>query len=82
MPSLGTWAFTRLLNGWVNSLAFYTRFIARLVSTQSKRRAMSYIDDVLLYSPDEIGMEMVTLLDKFLTRVTESGARINVKKGF
>ena len=52
----------------------------RLISTLPIGQALSYIDDVLLHSQDPTGLEMVGIIDKFLTRVTESGGRINVAK--
>merc|ERR1711867_350013 len=43
-------------------------------------KALSYIDDVLLYSKDSSGKEMVDLIEKFLERVILSGGKINVAK--
>ena len=43
-------------------------------------KALSYIDDVLLYSEDPTGREMVDLIRKFLERVILSGGKINVAK--
>ena len=47
-PTQGSWAFKRLPNDWVNSPAYYTCYMARLISTLSVEKALSYIDDVLL----------------------------------
>ena len=52
--------------------------MARLISTLPVGKALSYIDDVLLYSEDKSGMEMVDLIEKFLHRVRESGGKINI----
>ena len=41
-------------------------------------KALLYIDDVLLYSEDLTGREMVRLIGKFLDRVIQSGGKINV----
>ena len=68
-PNQGSWAFKRLPNGWVNSPVYYTRYMARLISTLPVGKALSYIDDVLLYSEDPTGREMVKLIGKFLDRV-------------
>ena len=68
-PSQGSWAFKRLPNGWVNSLAYYTRYMVRLISTLPVGKALSYIDDVLLYLEDPTGREMVQLIEKCLDRV-------------
>ena len=64
--------FKRLPNGWVNSPAYYTRYRARLISMLPVGKALSYIDDMLLYSEDPTGKEMVELIGKFLDRVTQS----------
>ena len=58
-PNQGSWAFKRLPNGWVNSLAYYTRYMARLISTLPMGKVLSYINNVLLYSEDLSGREMV-----------------------
>ena len=79
-PNQGSWAFKRLPNGWVNSPAYYTRYMARLISTLPVGKALSYIDDVLLYSEDPTGRQMVRLIGKFLDRVIQSGGKINVAK--
>ena len=68
-PNQGSWAFKRLPNGWVNNLAYHTRYMARSISTLPVGKALSYIDDVLLYSEDPTGQEMVDLIGKFLERV-------------
>lgn len=80
MPSQGSWAFKRLPNGGVNSPAYYTRYMARLISTLPVGRELSYIDNVLLYSEDPTGRKMVQLIKKFLNRVIQSGGKINVTK--
>ena len=79
-PNQGSWAFKRLPNGWVNSPAYYTRYMARLISTLPVGKVLSYIDDVLLYSEDPTGRQMVRLIGKFLDRVIQSGGKINVAK--
>ena len=79
-PSQGSWAFKRLPNGWVNSPAYYTRYMAHLISTLPIGKALSYIDDVLLYLGDATGKEMVDLIERFLERVILSGGKINVAK--
>ena len=43
-------------------------------------KALSYIDDVLLYSEDPSGWEMVDLIKKLLERVILSGGKINIAK--
>ena len=43
-------------------------------------KALSYIDDMLLYSEDPSGREMVDLIKKFLERVILSGGKINIAK--
>ena len=53
--------------------------MAGLVSTPVGK-ALLYIDDVLLYSEDPTGREMVHLIGKFLDRVIQSGGKINVAK--
>merc|ERR1712082_155755 len=80
MPNQGSWAFKRLPNGWVNSPAYYTWYMAQLISTLPVGKALSYIDDILLYSEDPSGQEMVKLIEKFLERVILSGGKINVAK--
>ena len=79
-PTQGSWAFKRLPNGWVNSPAYYTRYMARLILMLLVGKALSYIDNVLLYSEDPTGQEMVKLIEKFLERVIQSGGKINVAK--
>ena len=69
-----------ITNGWVNSPAYYTRYMARLISSLPVGKALSYIDNVLLYSEDPMGKEMVDLIKKFLDRVIQSGGKINVTK--
>ena len=54
--------------------------MARLISTLPVGKALSYIDDVLLYSEDPSGKEMVQLIEKFLDRVIQSGGKINIAK--
>ena len=54
--------------------------MARLISTLPVGKALSYIDNVLLYSEDPTGQEMVKLIEKFLERVIQSGGKINVAK--
>ena len=54
--------------------------MARLISTLPMGKALSYIDDVLLYSEDPSGKEMVDLIKKFLDRVIQSGGKINIAK--
>jgi len=49
-PSKGSWAFTRISNGWVNSPAYYTRYMAWLILILPVGKALSNIDYVLLYS--------------------------------
>ena len=46
----------------------------------TSREGPSYIDNVLLYSEDPTGREMVDLIEKFLERVILSGGKINVAK--
>ena len=79
-PNQGSWVFKRLPNGWVNSPAYYTRYMARLISTLPVGKALSYIDDMLLYSEDPLGREMVELIKKFLDRVIQIRGKINVIK--
>ena len=80
IPSQGRWAFKRLPSGWVNSPAYYTWYMARLISTLPVGKVLSYIDNVLLYSEDPTGREMVQLIKKFLDQVIQSGGKINVAK--
>ena len=54
--------------------------MARLISTLPVGKALPYIDDVLLYSEDPTGREMVQLIKKFLDQVIQSGGKINVAK--
>ena len=79
-PKQGTYAFSVLPFGWVNSPAFYARFINRLVSTMPLGSTLAYVDDILLHSKEASGIHMVQLIDQFLTRVEQSGARIQVAK--
>ena len=79
-PKQGTYAFSVLPFGWVNSPAFYARFINRLVSTMPIGSTLAYVDDILLHSKEASGIHMVQLIDQFLTRVEQSGARIQVSK--
>lgn len=64
----------------MKSPVYYTRYKARLISTLLVVKALSYIDDILLYSKDSTGREMVKLIKKFLERVIQSGGKINVAK--
>ena len=79
-PKQGTYAFSVLPFGWVNSPAFYARFINRLVSTMPLGSTLAYVDDILLHSKEASGIHMVQLIDQFLTRVEQSGAKIQVNK--
>ena len=79
-PKQGTYAFSVLPFGWVNSPAFYARFINRLVSTMPLGSTLAYVDDILLHSKEASGIHMVQLIDQFLTRVEQSGAKIQVTK--
>ena len=79
-PKQGTYAFSVLPFGWVNSPAFYARFINRLVSTMPVGSTLAYVDDILLHSKEASGIHMVQLIDQFLARVEQSGARIQVSK--
>ena len=79
-PKQGTYAFSVLPFGWVNSLAFYARFINRLVSTMPVGSTLAYVDDILLHSKEASGIHMVELIDQFLARVEQSGAKIQVTK--
>ena len=54
--------------------------MARLISTLPVGKALSYIDDVLLYSEEPTGKDMVQLIGKFLDRVIHSVGKINVVK--
>ena len=54
--------------------------MARLISTLPVGKALSYINDVLLYLKDPTGRERVQLIGKFLERVIQSGGKINVAK--
>ena len=49
-----------------------------LISTLPVGKVLSYIDNVLLYSKDPNGKEMVRQIGKFLDRVIQSGGKINV----
>merc|ERR1712101_9512 len=77
-PNQGSWALKSLPNGWVKSPVYYTRYMARLISTLPMGKALSYIDDMLLYSEDPSGKEMVDLIKKFLDRVIQSEGKINI----
>jgi hypothetical protein len=68
-PSSGSWRFSRCPFGWRNSHSFFSRFMFRLISTMPPGTAPSYLDDILLYSKDRSGKEMINLIDQFLTRV-------------
>ena len=76
----GSWVFKQLPNGWVNSPAYYTCYMVRLISTLPVGKVLSYIDDILLYFEDPTGKEIVQLIEKFLDRVIQSGLKINVAK--
>ena len=54
--------------------------MASLISTLPVGKALSYIDDVLLYSKDPTGKEIVQLIRKFLDKVIQSRGQINVTK--
>ena len=62
----------------MNSPAYYTQYMTILISTLPVGKVLSYIDDVLLYSKDPNGKEMVRQIGKFLDRVIQSGGKINV----
>ena len=79
-PNQGTYAFSVLPFGWVNSPAFYAKFVSQLVSTMPVRSTLAYVDDILLHSKDASGIHMVQLIDQFLTQVEQSGAKIQVPK--
>ena len=79
-PKQGTYAFLVLPFGWVNSPAFYARFINRLVSTMPVSSTLAYVDDILLHSKEASGIHMVQLIDQFLARVEQSGVKIQVAK--
>ena len=64
----------------MNSQAYYTFYIARLISKLPVQKAFSYIDDVLLYSEDPTGQAMVKPIKKSLDRVIQSGGKINIAK--
>ena len=66
-PNQGTYAFSVLPFGWVNSPAFYAKFVSRLVSTMPVGSTLAYVDDILLHSKDASGIHMVQLIDQFLT---------------
>ena len=78
MPNQGT--LSVLLFGWINSPVFYARFINRLVSTMPVGSTLAYVNDILLHSKEASGIHMVQLIDQFLTRVEQSGAKIQVAK--
>ena len=65
-PKQGTYALSVLLFGWVNSPAFYARFINRLVSTMPVSSTLAYVNDILLHSKEASGIHMVQLIDQFL----------------
>ena len=79
-PNQGTYAFSVLPFRWVNSPAFYARFVSRLVSTMPVGSTLAYVDDILLHSKDASGIHMVQMIDQFLTQVEQSGAKIQVPK--
>ena len=54
--------------------------MARLISMLPVGKALSNIDDMLLYSEDPTGKEMVQLIVTFLDRVIQSGGKINIAK--
>ena len=62
----------------MNSPAYYTQYMTILISTLPVGKVLSYIDNVLLYSKDPNGKEMVQQIGKFLDRVIQSGGKINV----
>ena len=62
-----TYAFSVLPFGWVNSPAFYAKFVSRLVSTMLVGSTLAYVDDILLHSKDASGIHMVQLINQFLT---------------
>ena len=64
----------------MNSPAYYTGYMARLISTLPVGKALLYIDDILLYSKEPTGREMVRMIGKFLDRVIQSRGKINVAK--
>ena len=41
---------------------------------------LAYVDNILLHSKEASGIHMVQLIDQFLTRVEQSGAKIQVTK--
>ena len=47
-PNQGSLAFKRLPNGLVNSPAYYTQYMARLISTLPVGKALLYINHLLL----------------------------------
>ena len=81
-PNMGSWEMTRLPFGFANSPAFYAKFIFHLISTMPTSSCIAYVDDVLIHSKDHSGRGMLPLIDKFLTRVEESRARIQVAKTY
>ena len=54
--------------------------MALLISTLPVGKSLLYINDVLLYSEDPTGKEMVQLIEKFLDRVIQRGGKIKVTK--
>ena len=66
-PNQGTYAFSVLPFGWINSLALYAKCVTRLDSTMPVGSTLAYVDDILLHSKDASGIHMVQLIDKFLT---------------
>ena len=56
------------------------KFVSRLVSTMPVGSTLAYVDDILLHSKDASGIQMVQFIDQFLTRVEQSGAKIQVPK--
>ena len=66
-PNQGTYAFSVLPFRWINSPAFYARFINRLMSTMPVGSTWAYIDNILLHSKEASGIHMVQLIDQFLS---------------
>ena len=76
----GTYAFYHCPFGWINSPAYYLRFMYCLISTLPMGTCLSYVNNVLIHSQDETGKEMLKLVDNFLSRVEASGARVQISK--
>ena len=72
--------FSVLPVGLINSPMFYAHFVSRLVSMMPVGSMLAFIDDILLHSKDASGIHMVQLIDKFMTRIKQSGAWIQVSK--